>query len=59
MHKKRCGPENFWDAIQIVPHLNILTPEDLGEILKAWNTLEHFQKRNDRILHFGRVPKYM
>ena len=45
MHKKRCGPENFWGAIQIVPHLNILNPDDLGEILKAWNTLEHFQKR--------------
>ena len=35
MHKKRCGPDFFKDAIQIVPQSNILIPEDLGEILKA------------------------
>ena len=38
---------------------NILNPEDLAEILKAWNTLGDFQKRkhkqNVRILA---VPKY-
>jgi hypothetical protein len=35
MHKKRCRPDFFKDAIQIVPQSNILNPEDLGEILKA------------------------
>ena len=44
MHKKRCGDEKNWNAIQILPHLNISNPEGLGENLKAWSTLEDFQK---------------
>ena len=42
MHKTSCGP-NFLDAIQIEPLSN---PEELGDIIKACNSLDDVQKRN-------------
>ena len=58
MHKKRCGDEKNWDAIETKPHLNISNPEGLGETLKAWSALEDFQKRSKKTSAFWRVPKY-
>jgi len=58
MHKKRCGDEKNWNAIHILPHLNISNPEGLGETLKAWSTLEDFQKRKQKTSAFWLVQKY-
>jgi hypothetical protein len=54
MHKKRCCDEKNWNAIHILPHLNISNPEGLGETLKAWSTLEDFQKRKQKTSAFWR-----
>ena len=35
MQKKKLRTGFFCDVIHVVPHLNLLNPEDLGEIFKA------------------------